>query len=215
MIDIFKYTLGSLSTNAYLLCNKKKKQAIAIDAPEGMAKIVKNFLTDNHYKLVALFLTHGHWDHFFDAFMIQKMGIPVYAHKDDRIWIETVGLMEDYLPLNTNLKSCKIDYEYQYKKNLTFLDQSIEVIHSPGHSPGGVVLYFKKMGIAFVGDTIFAQSIGRTDLPGGDFQKLKQSIQEKIYTLPKETRLYPGHGSLTTIYKEKVNNPFVRSLIKE
>ena len=202
--------LGPLETNAYLLADADRKEALLVDAPEGVAQYVAQFLEEEGVKLVALLLTHGHWDHITDGQAIRSQGATVYAHKGDQAWLEDPAKMAVAMPPGYTIEPITIDEWLEEGQTLELMGQSIEVLHVPGHAPGCLAFYFPSLEIAFVGDAIFAGSIGRTDLPGGSFETLKASIKEKLYTLPDETMLCPGHGPATTVEDEKANNPFVK-----
>lgn len=201
-IEIFP--LGPIETNAYLLSNKG--DAILIDAPHQAWETMKK----RNLNLQGLILTHGHWDHIADAGMFQEKGIPIYAHKGDQGWIEDPSLMNAMLPPQYHFKGIKIDHFVKHGDILKFLGLDFEVRHVPGHAPGNILLYNDLKRIAFVGDVIFAGSVGRYDLPGGDADVLRESIKKQIYSLPDDTVLYSGHGNSTTVGKEKSSNPFVR-----
>jgi glyoxylase-like metal-dependent hydrolase (beta-lactamase superfamily II) len=123
--------------------------------------------------------------------------------------IETPEVMERFMRERMNLQAVHVDRWVAQDERLAALGQEIEVRHVPGHCPGNVLFYFPKAGAAFVGDALFNRSIGRTDLPGGSFEQLEQSIRRQIYTLPDATVVYPGHGPATTVGAEKEENPYV------
>lgn len=205
------YELGPVETNGYILWDESLKEAIVVDAPQGMTVKVKDFL--NKHKdvvLKALLLTHGHWDHMGEAAKIQAMGAKVYGHKGDQMLFETPRVMSFTMPGGLDIQPVFIDQYLEDGEKLTLLGETVEVRHAPGHAAGSLIYYFSKEGKAFSGDVIFAGSVGRTDLPGGSFETLKNSILKKIYTLPNETELYPGHGPSTLVSYEKVYNPYVK-----
>lgn len=201
-IEVF--SLGPIGTNAFLL--SKEKEAILIDAPHGAWEAMKK----RNLNIKALILTHGHWDHIADAKKFQEAKVPIYAHKGDKGWIEDPSQMNAMLPPELHFQGVKIDHIVNHKDVLKFLGMEFEVRHVPGHAPGNIVLYNELEKVAFVGDVIFAGSVGRYDLPGGDANVLRDSIKNQIYTLPDETLLYSGHGASTTVGEEKSSNPFVR-----
>ena len=155
-------------------------------------------------------LTHGHFDHTADLSRFQNAGARVHAHEDDRFLIEHPEVMTVMLPPGMKVDPAKIDVPVTQGGKLQVLGLEVEIRHVPGHCPGNVLFYFPEVKAAFVGDAIFAGSIGRYDLPGGSFEELEESIQTQIYTLPDETVLHPGHGPVTTVGREKQSNPFVR-----
>lgn len=170
-------------------------------------------MTREGCQLKEVWLTHGHWDHTQDTAKVKReTGARVRAHRDDRMLIETPELMEEYLPGGLQLDPVKIDEFLEQGQHIPILGCEIEVRHVPGHCPGNVLFYISALNVVLVGDALFNRSIGRTDLPGGDFPKLERSIREQIYTLPNETVILPGHGPRTTVYEEKTGNPFVAAV---
>lgn len=209
-MNIETFTLGPFETNAYLVWNEQSKEAILIDAPHGAWEIVMNFVQRKGLKLQALIITHGHADHVADARKFQNAGVAIYAHQADKSWIEDPRPLYAWLPPEFYYEGSRVDRVIAHHDQLLFLGEIFEVRHVPGHAPGNILLYNANDGIAFVGDVIFSGSIGRYDLPGSNFEVLKNSIQSQIYTLPPETILYSGHGPTTTVKKEKLSNPYVR-----
>lgn len=202
-------TSGPLETNAYLLTNPETRQAVLIDAPQAVVPRVDRALRDEGCELVALLLTHGHFDHMYEAAVFQKRGVPVYAHETDRVLLETPQVMEAVVP-GLSLTPVNLDRSVSDGDVLNLMGLRIEVRHVPGHCPGNVLFYVEARRAAFVGDVIFAGSVGRTDFPGGDPAVLRNSILKRVYTLPPATVLYPGHGPKTSVEHEFRTNPYVR-----
>jgi len=201
---------GPIQTNAYLLLSPEQGEAILIDAPGDVWAEVAERLAQEKCRLTELWLTHGHWDHTQGgAEVIRKSKARVSAHADDRALIETPEIMERFMGEQLNLEPIHVDRWLKPGERLKALGLDVEVRHVPGHCPGNVLFYFPAAGAAFVGDALFAGSVGRTDLPGGDFKMLERSIREQIYTLPADTKVFPGHGPVTTVKVEKASNPFV------
>ncbi len=201
---------GPIQTNAYLLTDAKRGEAVLIDAPGSVWAEVEPILRGETCKLAELWLTHGHWDHTQGAAeVVRATGARVLAHADDRIMIETPEVMERFMGERMNLEPVKVDRWINQGDRIEILGTTVEVRHVPGHCPGNVLFYFPAAKAAFVGDALFAGSIGRTDLPGGDFAQLEAAIRAQIYTLPDETVVYPGHGSDTTVEAERSTNPYV------
>jgi hydroxyacylglutathione hydrolase len=193
-----------------LLTAPERGEAVLIDAPGGVWAEVEPILTKEDCRLVELWLTHGHWDHMQGAAeIVRTTGAKVRAHRDDQALIETPEVMERFMHERMNLTAVRVDHWVAQDDRWVGLGQEIEVRHVPGHCPGNVLFYFPKAGAAFVGDALFNGSIGRTDLPGGSFEQLEQSIRRQIFTLPDSTAVYPGHGPATTVGAEKVKNPYV------
>ena len=208
---IYQNTLGALGTNAYLLLDPKRKEAILIDTPEACWSWSQALLKQHACRLSALLLTHGHWDHIVDAQVIQNTGVRLYAHAQDRFLIEHPFCQKLLMPPDLKVPPARIDVVLENFQRLRLLGQEIEVRHVPGHCPGSVLFYFSSLKAAFVGDVIFKENIGRSDLPNGSWELLHQSIKEQVYTLPDTVTLYPGHGPTTTVKDEKLHNPYVKA----
>lgn len=207
-IEIKKLVLGSVSTNCYIIWNKETKEALIVD-PADNAATIGDFIATERLELKAILLTHGHFDHIMaTSDLVQKFQVPVYCHDEEQ------ELLED---ANLNLSSMMGrvgDYTIHASntvKDLEILDligEKIQVLYTPGHTKGGVCYYFMQEGCMFVGDTIFLESVGRTDFPTGNPTTLIQSIRQKLYVLDPAIVLYPGHGPATSIGYEKENNPY-------
>lgn len=202
--------LPPIGTNAIALLDPERKACVVIDAPAGAYAWARQLAERHDCKIVALILTHGHWDHILDGWKFAQQGIPTYGHAEDKVMFGEPSRMASYAMPGLELKPVRIDHWIVQGQQLDLLGQQLEVRHVPGHCPGNVLIYLADQAAAIVGDAIFAGSIGRYDLPGGDFSLLEQSIREQIYTLPDATRIYPGHGPTTTVAAEKQGNPFVR-----
>lgn len=201
---------GLIQTNAYLLTDSARKEAILIDAPGDIWPKIEPILKAEGLALTELWITHGHWDHTQGgAEVVRQTGANVLAHRADQILIETPEVMDDFMGEKLGLEGIAVDRWISAGDSLEALGQSVAVRHVPGHCPGNVMFVFGEAEIAFVGDAIFAGSIGRTDLPGGSFTQLETAIRSQIYSLPGQTKLYPGHGPTTTVATEKESNPHV------
>lgn len=210
MMDLRVFPAGYIQTNAFLLSNLERKESILVDAPHFIWEEVEPVLKELGCELKALLLTHGHYDHMGGAAEVKAQGCDTYGHKDDRHFYETPEVMRPYVhPEDMALDPVPIDHWVEQGEEFDLLGHSIEVRHVPGHCPGNVLFYVRALKIAFVGDALFAGSIGRTDLRGGDFPTLERSIREQIYTLDEDTVVLPGHGPQTTVGQEKATNPFV------
>ncbi len=201
-MEINKIAVGDLQVNCYIIQNGDK--AVVIDAGDEYENIVK---AANGRKIEAVLLTHGHFDHTGAVNKLQADGAKVYISKN-----EEYMLSDSYsclsAPFGYPFNEIKADYTFDDGDILDILGISFKVILTPGHTMGSAC--FLVGDILFSGDTLFNQSIGRTDFPGGDFDVISKSIKEKLYTLPDDTVVYAGHGEKTTIGKEKLFNPFVR-----
>ncbi len=201
---------GMIQTNAYLLVDESRKEAVLIDAPGEIWEKIEPLLSAVDAKLTELWITHGHWDHTQGgAEVVRQTSAKVIAHAADRTLIETPEIMEGFMGEKLGLEGIRVDQWIDQADKFRAFGEDVEVRHVPGHCPGNVMFVFAARNQAFVGDAIFAGSIGRTDLPGGSFELLAQSIREQIYTLPDETVLLPGHGPTTQVAIEKQHNPHV------
>ncbi|MFW6324124.1 MAG: MBL fold metallo-hydrolase [Desulfovibrionales bacterium] len=200
-VEIFH--LGPLETNCFLL--HAQGRAVVID-PGGDPKPVLSFLQSNNLALTHILNTHLHCDHIYGNKVLQeKTGAPVLCSPDDVFLLETEigggGFMG--LPRVDTFK-----FEHLEESRTEFLNESCQVLKTPGHSPGSLSLYFPDSKMVFVGDLLFTRSIGRTDFHGGDMDVLLESVRKKIFSLPAETVVYSGHGPSTTVGDEKNHNPF-------
>ena len=201
---------GPIQTNAYLLTDAARGEAILIDAPGDVWADVGTILREEKCRLTELWITHGHWDHTQGgAEVVRETKCRVLGHAADQVLIETPEVMERFMGESMNLEPIHVDRWVKQGDRLNALGLDVEVRHVPGHCPGNVLFYFASAGAAFVGDALFAGSVGRADLPGGDFEQLERSIREQIYTLPPETTVYAGHGPATTVGAERASNPYV------
>ncbi|MFI5355911.1 MAG: MBL fold metallo-hydrolase [Opitutales bacterium] len=202
---------GPIQTNAYLLTAPERGEAVLVDAPGDVWPTVEARLQRDGCRLTELWITHGHWDHTQGAAeVIRATAAKVRAHADDRRLIETPDVMKRFMDMDLRLEPVQVDHWVGQGGRFSALGGEIEVRHVPGHCPGNVLYYVADQAAAFVGDALFKGSIGRTDLPGGDFEQLAQAIRLQIYTLPATTVVYPGHGPATTVEHEKQTNPYVR-----
>lgn len=210
-MTIRTYTVGPFQQNTYLLTNRT--QALLIDpgfySPDEYGQFKKQ-LAESGKTLIAVCLTHAHVDHVLGLNkVLDDFNVPVYIYQGDTyLWdhfsqqASMFGFQAD--PLKAEPKNLPVNTQAEIG---TF---SFDVLYTPGHSPDHVSLYFKSEQMVIAGDVLFRESIGRTDLYKGDFDTLSQSVKEKLYKLPKNTTVYPGHGPSTTINHEIEHNPFVK-----
>ena len=209
---IIKYKeMPPIDTNMFALIEPARKECVIIDAPLDAFSWATKIASENDCTITALILTHGHWDHILDAHKFADAGIPTYGHADDKELFEAPAKMTSFVIPGIELLPVQIQHWVAGNDTLDLLGERLEVRHVPGHCPGNIVIYVASQNLAIVGDAIFAGSVGRYDLPGGDFSVLEKSIRNQIYTLPDETKIYPGHGSSTTVGREKSSNPYVRA----
>lgn len=208
-MQIRTLTTGPLATNAYLLTHPESNEALLVDCPEGSHQAVGRIVNVESLRVAAILLTHGHWDHTVDLAAFQREGALIHAHVKDQHLIEQPEVMRALMPPDLHVEPARIDVPVRDGQQLAWWGQQVEVRHVPGHCPGNVLFYFPETRAAFVGDAIFAGGIGRYDLPGGSLDELEQSIRHRIYTLPDDVMIFPGHGPRTTVAAEKKQNPFV------
>jgi len=198
--------LGPLDNNTYLLACERSRHAAVIDAgfePEVVIRAIR----DAGLELKLLLITHGHYDHVSGMRAVQEaLGGEYWIHPADLPLIEHLtaqGAAFGFPPAEPPSGA----HDLADGQCLALGDETLEVIHTPGHSPGGVC--FRSGDELWVGDTLFAGSVGRTDLPGTSFRQLEQSIRTRLFPLGDGLRCYPGHGPPTTIGQERIHNPFV------
>ena len=191
MIMLKMMAVGSYQANCYILGSKETREGIVIDPGDEALRIVKE-IANTGLKINYILITHGHHDHTDAAKELKDIiKAPVWIHELDafKLAFPPDGMLFDGQEIEVGA-------------------YNIKVIHTPGHSPGGVCLYAP--GAVFTGDTLFAGSIGRTDFSGGNHQQLIQGVREKIFPLGDDLRVYPGHGPASTIGQERLRNPFFR-----
>ena len=203
--------LPPIGTNAFALIESSRKECVIVDAPAEAYDWAMQVAQQHDCQIVALILTHGHWDHILDGHKFAAAGIPTYGHLADTEMFAAPSKMASYAIPGLDLLPVPIDHWIKAGDTLDLLGDQLEIRHVPGHCPGNILVYVASVQAAIVGDVIFAGSVGRYDLPGGDFSVLEQSIKTQVYTLPDATVIYPGHGPNTSVAEEKNGNPFVRA----
>ncbi len=210
-LDLITLTNGAFAENCYILVERESRQAAIVD-PGEEAELFLRRLDTERACLAAVWLTHSHVDHILGvARVVAATGAPVYLHPADRPLYEALPQQGDWFGL-TPEPPPPPDYDLAHGMRLALGGLEFEVRHVPGHTPGHVA--FVGHGVALVGDALFAGSIGRTDLPGGDAATLLASIRHQLLTLPDETLVYPGHGPETTIGEERRSNPFLTGALR-
>lgn len=213
MIKVKTFTVNMFGVNTYVLWNPNTLEAAIIDP--GMIRDdeksqIDRFITDNGLLLKNLINTHMHVDHIFgDLYIKNKYNIPVQGSQFDSFLGERAATQCRMFGLPDDMVGVEIDEELTDGQVKTVCGEEMKIMLVPGHSPGSLALFFSKSGIVFTGDVLFRDSIGRTDLVGGNHNALMDSIKKKLFALPDTTVVYPGHGEITTIGYEKNNNPYV------
>lgn len=213
-MNIKTFEFNPLGVNTYVLSDETKECVVIDPAPfnSDEREQLVSYLTDNGFTIKHLINTHLHFDHIFGINMLSsKFGLHVECHPDDLFLLENIaGQMQAFgIPAADDDFKPEIGNYLKEGDVITFGNQSLKVLHTPGHSPGSVAFYHEGEGCVFGGDLLFYFGVGRTDLPGGSYDDLLNSIKNKIFTLPNRTVIYSGHGPATTIGFEKKNNPFV------
>lgn len=202
--------VGPLDVNCYIVGCKTTKDVVIID-PGGDVKNILQVLNDDLMRPVYIIATHAHFDHISGVKGLQDAtGCQFLLNKNDLPLVENIAKQAEFFGIKAPERPI-IDRFIKEGDKIKVGNLHLKVIDTPGHTPGGISLYIDNK--AFVGDTIFHGSIGRTDLPGGSYETLISSIKDKIFTLDDNTKLYPGHGPSTTIKYEKRYNPFLNTLI--
>lgn len=198
--------VNDLQTNCYILEDEDTKEAVILD-PGGEADYIIDEIEKNNFNLKAILLTHGHFDHIEAVLAIkEKYNIPVYAHEAEQTILKSSQANISSM-FGEDAVTMSADKTFVDGDIFTFGNTSLKVIHTPGHTPGGVSYYYQKDNVLFSGDTLFLLSVGRTDFPYGDYKALISSIKDKLFLLPDNTKVFTGHGDSTTIGKEKKLNP--------
>lgn len=209
-LEIRNFPLGMTMTNAYIAADSETKKAVVID-PGYADPQIKFELEKNGWSLEAIWLTHAHFDHIGGVGALaasQDPAPPVAIHADELPLWEAKGGAAMFGLADVD-PGPRPSIDLVHGQTLTLGELSFEVRLAPGHTVGHVMFYCAEAGVLFCGDVIFQGSIGRTDLPGGDYQTLINSINTQVLTLPDETRLLNGHGPETTVGRERANNPFL------
>ncbi len=213
MLSIKIFTFNPLQENTYVLWDETM-ECIIIDPgcydKEEKQKL-KSFIEDSKLKPVRLLNTHCHVDHVLgNAFIFSSYGLKVETSKIEEAQLRSV---KTYAPMYGfhQFEESEVGNHIEEGETISFGNSILEILSVPGHSPGHLAFLNKEQNICIAGDVLFRGSIGRTDLPGGNFSQLEKSIKSKLYTLPGTMQIYPGHGPKTDINYEKVNNPYVRS----
>ena len=212
-MKINHYVVGQVQTNCYVVINDETKKCFIID-PGASAKQLAEKLKQDNLNPVAVLLTHGHFDHAGAAEVLAKeFGIKIHAHEAERDTLADPKKNVSWM-VGAN-ESYHADVFLKDNETINLADFEIKVLHTPGHTEGGCCYYIPEEHVVFSGDTLFADSVGRTDFPGGSMSQIVRSIQEKLLTLSEignletDVMVYPGHNEPTTIETERMNNPYL------
>jgi len=203
-LEISAFCGGAFQTNGYLV--RLRDDAWLFDAPEGVA----DWVAESGAKLKGLVLTHQHHDHVIGAGkLIEKFSCPVWAHSEPSEDLTMAKRLEQMMGMRCPLDDYAVDHLLEGTESLSLGDLAFDVLHVPGHSPDSLCFRLAGQPLLIGGDVLFSGSIGRTDFPHGDHDLLLSGIREKLWPLPDDTRVLPGHGPSTTIGVEKTTNPYL------
>ncbi len=207
-MKVGKFVLGPVATNCYIGINEETKECFIVDPATCPPEFV-SYIKNAGLTVKAVLLTHGHFDHIMglDA-LLKEFSVPVYAHEAEREVLESEQLNSSASMLGQPYSFSGADYVTN-RQELRIAGFEILVIYTPGHTIGGCCYYIEKEKALFSGDTLFHGSVGRTDLPTGSMGQLVSSVRDRLFVLPDDTQVYPGHMEETTIGYEKKYNPFI------
>lgn len=209
VLQIAGWVVGPLMENTYLVYDEETREGIFID-PGDEAEALIEATERLNVRVTKIVNTHGHIDHIGAVEPLKRhFRIPFLIHRLDAELAENAPYSARVIGLSYNAEVPRVDGHLREGDTISVGDHKGQVIETPGHTAGGICIYFEDAKALFAGDTLFRGSIGRTDFPGGDYDTLIRSIREKLWLLPDDTVVYPGHGELTTIGLEKNYNPFV------
>ncbi|SMC61309.1 MBL fold metallo-hydrolase [Rhizobium sp. RU36D] len=198
--------------NCTILFDAETREGVVVD-PGGDVEVILQVLSENKIAIKAIWLTHGHLDHAGGAMQLREaLGVEIVGpHRDDLPLLQSIEIQAGKYNI-TGLQNCMPDRWLEDGESVSFSDHSFKVFHCPGHAPGHVIYYNDAMKFAHVGDVLFAGSIGRTDLPGGNHAQLLQSIKNKVLPLGDDVGFICGHGPGGRIGDERRENPFLRGI---
>jgi hydroxyacylglutathione hydrolase len=203
------FPVGPLQCNCTILGDEQSGEAIVIDPGEDIDRIQKR-LTAHGLKLKQILVTHGHIDHVGGALRLKRLtGAPIYLNEGDLEQLAIMQQQADWVGVEAP-ETAPPDENLADGMTVGLVSYPAQVLHTPGHTQGSVSLLFAPLKLLVAGDTLFAGSIGRTDLPGGNYDQILESIQSRLLALPDETTVLPGHGPASTIGAERRSNPFLR-----
>ena len=203
------FPVGPLQCNCSIVGDEQSREAMVID-PGDEIEQVQQLLSKHRLKVTQIVITHAHIDHIGGAMKLKRLtGAPILLNQNDQALVKMLDVQASWIGVEPPGK-VTVDRSIGSGDVVTAGAHSAQVIHTPGHTEGSVCLYFEAKQKLIAGDTLFAGSIGRTDLPGGSYEKILRSLHDSVLALPDETVVIPGHGPLTTIGEERATNPFLQ-----
>ena len=201
--------VGPLQCNCSVIGDETTREAMVID-PGDDIEDVATIISKHNLKVKQIVITHAHIDHVGGAMKLRALtGAPILLNQNDYALLKMIDVQATWVGMESP-GEVKIDAELAHGENLSAGSLSANVLHTPGHSEGSVCLYFPAEKLLIAGDTLFAGSIGRTDLPGGSFEKIMRSLHQRVLALPDDTVVIPGHGPKTTVGDEREGNPYLK-----
>ena len=212
-MKVSRFTFNMFGVNTYILWDDISREALIVDPGminEKEQKEIKAFLDANNLNLKHLINTHMHIDHAFGiSYVKENYNLKLECNLEDQFLAQRLNEQANMFGLPIPMSYLQIDKDLKDGEKIQLGDEHISILHVPGHSPGSVVLYAPQSNFIISGDVLFNTSIGRTDLPGGNYAQLINAINNKLMTLPDDVIVYPGHGPETSIGYEKQNNPYL------
>jgi glyoxylase-like metal-dependent hydrolase (beta-lactamase superfamily II) len=204
------FPVGPLACNCTLLGDDAAGEAIIVDPGDEVDRIHRR-LSEHGLRLKQILITHAHIDHVGGALKLKRLtGAPIFLNQEDLPLLDMMAVQAAWLGVDTP-DTARPDELLTEGMTVGLARYPAQVIHTPGHTQGSVCLHFAPMKMVIAGDTLFAGSIGRTDLPGGNYGQIIESIHSRLLALPDDTRVLPGHGPETTLARERQSNPFLQS----
>jgi len=203
------FPVGPLQCNCSIIGDEQTREAMVIDPGDQIEDILRVLKAEN-LTLKQIVVTHAHIDHVGGAMKLKAAtGAPILMNQKDEVLLKMLDVQASWIGMKPP-GAVQVDEAVGEGRILQVGNLSSTVIHTPGHTEGSICLYFPEQNTLFAGDTLFAGSIGRTDLPGGSFEKIIRSLHNQLLQLPDETQVVPGHGPMTTIGQERESNPFLQ-----
>jgi len=201
--------VGPLQCNCSVIGDETTREAMVIDPGDDIEDVAA-IISKHNLKVKQIVITHAHIDHVGGAMKLRALtGAPILLNQNDYALLKMIDVQATWVGMESP-GEVKIDAELAHGENLSAGSLSANVLHTPGHSEGSVCLYFPAEKLLIAGDTLFAGSIGRTDLPGGSFEKIMRSLHQRVLALPDDTVVIPGHGPKTTVGDEREGNPYLK-----